>query len=95
MAKVPLSGASGKHEVILATGTAANIGLGDGRGGAVRCSQRIAMPPTLSTTLLEGIQSLAERQWPPRILILRNCWSWGQRSPASSRGQPRVQERRM
>ena len=47
---------------ILAAETTTDIGLGDRREGAVRCGQRIAVPPTLSTNLLEGVLSLGERR---------------------------------
>ena len=53
------------------------------------------VPPILSITPPKGAQSLAERQWPPRIPIWRNCQNWGQRSPAFSGGQLGVLRRRM
>ena len=44
---------------------------GDKRGGTTRCGLRIAMLPTLSTTLPKGVQSLKEMQQPLRISIWR------------------------
>ena len=48
----PSSGANQKHRLILTVETTTDIGLGNGREGTARCSQRIAMPPTSSVTLL-------------------------------------------
>ena len=51
--------------------------------------------PILNITPPEDTQSLGERQWLLRILIWRNCQNWGQRSPAFSEGQLRIQKRKM
>ena len=42
----PPSGANEKHRLILAAGTATDIGLRNGREGTARCDQRIAMSTT-------------------------------------------------
>ena len=83
-----------KHEPILEAVTVIDADLGEERGGTASGGRRTAVLPTLSTITLRGGQSLGKRQWPPRILICKNHWNWGQRSPASSRGQLRVWERR-
>ena len=57
---------------------------------------RALLCPLLWVTIpLKGVQSPGKRWWPPKISILRSCQNWSQRSPASSRGQPRVWGRRM
>ena len=89
------SGAGQRHELIPEAGTAVDADPGDERGGADRCSWRTVMLPTLSTTLPRGVWSPREMQQLLRISIWRNCWNWGWRSSASSRGQLRIQRRRM
>ena len=90
----PSSGVGQKYGHILGAGTAVDADLGDKRGGTTRHSQKTAMPPISSITLPKGVLSPKVMQHSLKISIWRNHQNLGQRSPASSGGQPRVWRRR-